>query len=117
MSAANLDRRVRLRERRRARPRAQVLGASVEPGGSAGFAFIGLADDAAGWLGLVFNQVPEGKAAKNRGHLDLLATALDAEVDRALAAGAGKPGDFDDCGTRWVTLTDPEGKEFDLVAG
>ena len=56
--------------------------------------------DGAGRPGLMFNQVPEGKIAKNRVHLDLLATALDEEVDRALAAGAGKVGDFDDSGTR-----------------
>ena len=95
----------------------QVLGAPVDPGASAEFASIGLAEGAAGRPGLMFNKVPEGKAAKNRVHLDLLATALDEEVDRALAAGAGKLGDFDDGGTRWVTLADPEGNEFDLVAG
>ena len=95
----------------------QVLDAPVDPDGSEEFASIGLAEGAPGRPGLVFNQVPEGKTAKNRVHLDLLATALDEEVDRALAAGAGKLGDFDDSGTRWVTLTDPEGNEFDIVAG
>ena len=74
----------------------QVLGAPVDPDASEEFASIGLAEGAAGRPGLVFNQVPEGKTAKNRVHLDLLATALDEEVNRTLAAGAGKLGDFDD---------------------
>jgi predicted enzyme related to lactoylglutathione lyase len=94
----------------------QLIGAPLDADPSEEFASIGLTDGTAGQPGLVFNKVPEGKAAKNRVHLDLVVTALDEEVDRALAAGADKIADFDDSGGRWVTLADPEGNEFDFVA-
>jgi hypothetical protein len=92
-----------------------VLERPVDPDATEEFASIGLADGAAR-PGLMFNKVPEGKTAKNRVHLDLLAAALDAEVDRVLALGARRLGDFDEGGARWVSLTDPEGNEFDVVA-
>jgi hypothetical protein len=41
---------------------------------------------------------------------------LETEVDRLLALGARRLGDFDEGGARWVTLTDPEGNEFDVLA-
>jgi Glyoxalase-like domain len=64
----------------------------------------------------MFNKVPEGKAAKNRVHLDLVAATLELEVDRLVALGAHRLGDFDQGGARWVTLADPEGNEFDVLA-
>src|SRR5688500_7922411 len=64
-----------------------------------------------------FFTVPEPKSAKNRVHVDLEAADRDAEVDRLLALGATKLGDFDEAGYRWTTLADPEGNEFDVVAG
>jgi hypothetical protein len=63
-----------------------------------------------------FMAVPEPKAAKNRVHVDLDVEDLPGEVDRLLALGASKLGDFDEHGYRWVTLADPEGNEFDVVA-
>jgi uncharacterized glyoxalase superfamily protein PhnB len=58
--------------------------------------------------------VPEPRQGKNRLHLDLVATDLPAEVERAVALGATKVAEFDVYGTRWTTLTDPEGNVFDI---
>jgi hypothetical protein len=65
---------------------------------------------------MMFIQVPEGKTAKNRVHLDLVSTDLDAEAARLVSLGATRGGEFDEAGAHWITLTDPEGNEFDLVA-
>jgi hypothetical protein len=62
-----------------------------------------------------FINVPEGKATKNRVHVDLDVADLPAAVDRAVGLGATRLGDFDEGGYRWVTLADPEGNEFDLA--
>jgi hypothetical protein len=35
-------------------------------------------------------------------------------VERAVALGATKVAEFDEYGTRWTTLTDPEGNVFDI---
>ncbi len=64
----------------------------------------------------MFNKVAEGKQAKNRVHVDLISATWDAEVDRLVALGATRIGDFDQDGSRWTTLADPEGNEFDVVA-
>ena len=63
---------------------------------------------------LMFLAVPEPRQGKNRMHLDLVATDLPAEVERAVALGATKIAEFDEYGTRWTTLTDPEGNVFDI---
>lgn len=62
-----------------------------------------------------FLRVPEGKVAKNRVHPDLDVADLGAAVDRAIALGAKHVADVEEDGTRWTTLVDPEGNEFDLV--
>ena len=51
---------------------------------------------------------------KNRLHLDLVSPDQPAAVDRAVALGATRIGDFDEYGTRWTTLADPEGNVFDI---
>jgi catechol 2,3-dioxygenase-like lactoylglutathione lyase family enzyme len=61
------------------------------------------------WL---FIQVPEGKAAKNRMHVDFRTDDREAEVDRVLRLGATRQGDHDEFGVRWTVLADPEGNEF-----
>ncbi|WP_420037267.1 VOC family protein [Streptomyces sp. cg28] len=66
-------------------------------------------------VGVLFIRVPEGKAAKNRLHIDLQPQdrTRDEEVDRLLALGATLQGDHRrPDGTGWVTLHDPEGNEF-----
>jgi predicted enzyme related to lactoylglutathione lyase len=64
---------------------------------------------------LLFVRVPEGKAVKNRVHLDLMPTqqTRDEEVARLLELGATMVGDHRRAdGTGWVVLADPEGNEF-----
>lgn len=63
-----------------------------------------------------FMSVPEPKQVKNRMHVDLAVDDLQAAVERIVALGATRLGDFDEAGYRWTTLTDPEGNEFDVVA-
>jgi predicted enzyme related to lactoylglutathione lyase len=60
-------------------------------------------------------QVPEGKAVKNRMHLDLMPArrTRDEEVERAVALGATQVADHRNAdGTGFVVLADPEGNEF-----
>ncbi|HEV3358178.1 MAG TPA: VOC family protein [Pseudonocardiaceae bacterium] len=61
-------------------------------------------------------QLTENKTAKNRVHLDLVATEVDEEVARLVALGARVGEEHSEGGVRWTTLTDPEGNEFDVVA-
>ena len=69
---------------------------------------------------LLFIEVPEPKAGKNRLHLDLRPTdrTRDEEVERLLAAGATLVDDQRDRhgpSTGWVVLADPEGDEFCIL--
>ena len=78
--------------------------------------------DPAGYLrsttggpGLLFIPVPEGKAVKNRIHLDLVPsdTTRDLEVERLISLGAELYDDHrNDDGTGFVVLRDPEGNEL-----
>ena len=63
---------------------------------------------------LFFQRVPEGKAAKNRVHLDVNVgkDRIDAEVERLVAEGATRAGEKAEMGERWVVMRDPEGNEF-----
>jgi uncharacterized glyoxalase superfamily protein PhnB len=88
----------------------------VDEGASEFFATVGLQDQAFR-PALMFLKVPEPKATKNRVHLDLHAEDWEAEVQRAVGLGATHVADFDEYGTRWATLLDPEGNEFDIGAG
>ncbi|MGG7571699.1 VOC family protein [Streptomyces sirii] len=67
---------------------------------------------------LTFARVPEGKSVKNRLHIDVNPTdrEQDEEVRRLLDLGArhadvGRTGE-----ASWVTLADPEGNEFCVLA-
>ncbi|MFD1825374.1 MULTISPECIES: VOC family protein [Mumia] len=65
---------------------------------------------------LAFQKVERPTPGKNKMHLDLVATDLDAEVSRLEAAGADKVSDQTmETGFRWVTLADPEGNYFDVA--
>jgi catechol 2,3-dioxygenase-like lactoylglutathione lyase family enzyme len=69
---------------------------------------------------LLFLEVPEGKAVKNRLHLDLRPTdgSREDEVARLLGLGAHQQADHRrPDGGGWVTLTDPEGNEFCVLRG
>jgi Glyoxalase-like domain len=76
---------------------------------------------------LYFQQVPEGKVAKNRVHLDVRAApglsgadrmaALEAECDRLVALGATRlhrEEPVPPMSTGHIVMTDPEGNEFCL---
>ncbi len=67
---------------------------------------------------LLFVTVPEGKAAKNRLHLDLRPDERSAsEVERLVALGARKIREYDVPHGHWTLMHDPEGNEFCLARG
>ena len=69
--------------------------------------------------GLVFVPVPEGKAVKNRLHLDLAPHTTDdrdAEIARLIAAGATRVDVGQEATATWVVLADPEGNEFCVLS-
>lgn len=66
----------------------------------------------AGTPGMAFMRVPEGKAVKNRVHVDLQAADREKEVKRLVKLGATRLADLDEDGSRWTTLADVEGNEF-----
>jgi hypothetical protein len=61
---------------------------------------------------LLVQGVPEGKAGKNRMHLDLHVSDPAAEIERLVALGARVVGDGALGDIRWTTLADPEGNEL-----
>ena len=67
---------------------------------------------------LTFARVPEGKTVKNRVHIDVSPAdrPQDEEVRRLLGLGA-RHADVGQTGEEsWVTLADPEGNEFCVLA-
>ncbi|EFL00239.1 glyoxalase/bleomycin resistance protein/dioxygenase [Streptomyces sp. SPB78] len=66
---------------------------------------------------LVFLRVPEGKAVKNRLHLDVspVDRATEDEVARLIALGATRADVGQGPDRSWVVMADPEGNEFDVV--
>lgn len=89
-----------------------VGGAVVDlPGGD--FVMVARED----WPALGFQRVDRPTPGKNRLHLDLLASDLDAEVDRLVALGAVENGRHSvPGGFRWVVLADPDGNAFCVAA-
>lgn len=59
---------------------------------------------------LCFQQVAEGKRAKNRVHLDLVSDDRGADAERLIAMGASMLSEYDD----HTVLAEPEGNEFCL---
>jgi predicted enzyme related to lactoylglutathione lyase len=88
-----------------------VLDEDVDPGASADFATI-TSRTSASWM---FLKVPEPKTVKNRVHIDLATADLAVELERLTGLGATHIADLDEGGTRWTTMADPEGNEFDVV--
>lgn len=69
---------------------------------------------------VLFTEVPEGKATKNRLHFDLRPRDLfqEQEVERLLERGATQVADLRGKygpETGWVVLADPEGNEFCIL--
>lgn len=94
----------------------QLLDRTVDEGAGDEFASIGMGEAGSGQAVWMFHKVPEAKTAKNRSHVDLMSDDLDKSVAVAVDLGATRLGDFDESGFQWVTLADPEGNEFDIVA-
>ncbi len=87
-----------------------ALDRPIDEEASEWFTTIGYGDESQpAWF---FIKVPEGKAAKNRMHVDLRADDREVEVARLVALGAQRHGDYDEYGHRWTTLLDVEGNEF-----
>jgi len=64
-----------------------------------------------------FQRVPEGKAGKNRLHLDLGVEDLEAATGDIVALGGSRVGDADRQleSFVWRTMADAEGNEFDIT--
>jgi hypothetical protein len=89
-----------------------VTGYPRYPGDKPGDDEVGLVAPAG--PGLLFIRVPEGKAVKNRVHLDLRPdTTRDEEVARLLKLGATVVDNrVTPDGKGWVVMADPEGNEL-----
>ena len=94
---------------------AETLGRPLAGGADAQNAAVE-ADPAVPGSRIGFHRVPEGKTVKNRMHIDLITSDFDAEIERLTALGATKLNEIT-AGGHWVTLADPEGNEFDVIAG
>jgi len=95
-----------------------VAAAGYEPFGSAGAYRSAVPPDGQDGPKLVFQQVPEARAAgKNRLHLDIVVgDEIVAEAERLEALGATPRTDLiEEVGTSWIVMADPEGNEFCLV--
>jgi predicted enzyme related to lactoylglutathione lyase len=94
---------------------AQALHRTLNDGATEDFASI--AADAGLGAVLMFHKVPEDKTVKNRLHFDLQAPDVVAEANRLTSLGAKQIRSLSENSNRWISFTDPEGNEFDLVAG
>jgi hypothetical protein len=94
-----------------------VLDRNVDDRANDEFASIGLGDPASDRPHWMFVKVPERKRVKNRVHVDLISNSRDRDVKRLLSLGATHVADIDEDGNCWTTLADPEGNEFDIIAG
>ncbi|MDP6665933.1 MAG: VOC family protein [Dehalococcoidia bacterium] len=65
-----------------------------------------------GCSALTLQKVPEGKTGKNRVHLDLEVSDLDATVRQLEKLGASVVRPKPTEGFQWVVMADPEGNEF-----
>lgn len=91
-----------------------LVGGTVEPA-TLSDEWVGLFDvPVFGYLG--FQKVPEGKAVKNRVHLDLDVDDIDRAVAASTAIGAARVGDPVEEPTNWFqVMRDPEGNEFCFI--
>jgi predicted enzyme related to lactoylglutathione lyase len=94
-----------------------VAALEYVPYGSAGVTYRSIvpADGAGAGPKIVFQKVPEAKVVKNRVHLDLIVgDRIEAEAERFIGLGATRVSDgpFEEGGTSWIVLADPEGNEL-----
>jgi predicted enzyme related to lactoylglutathione lyase len=96
---------------------AEALHRTVNDGATEDFASIAADTDSRLGPLLTFHKVPEDKMVKNRVHFDLEAAEVLAEADRLTSLGAKQVRSLAENDNRWISFTDPEGNEFDLVGG
>ena len=96
---------------------AGALHRTVNDGATEDFASIAADTDSRLGPLLMFHKVPEGKTVKNRVHFDLEAAEVLTEADRLASLGAKQIRSLAENNNRWISFIDPEGNEFDLVAG
>jgi predicted enzyme related to lactoylglutathione lyase len=96
---------------------AQAPHRAVDEGAAEDFASIAADTDSRPGPVLMFHRVPEGKTVKNRVHFDLQAADVLAEADRLTSLGAQQIRSLAENNNRRISFLDPEGNEFDLVAG
>jgi len=95
---------------------AHAFHSTVNDGATEDFASIAAGTDSRLGAMLTFHKVPEGKTVKNHLHIDLQAADIVAEADRLTSLGAQQIRSLAENNNRWISLRDPEGNEFDLVA-
>jgi predicted enzyme related to lactoylglutathione lyase len=93
-----------------------VLGRAVDEGASPEHAAISATRPELGPR-LAFHRVPTDKVAKNRFHPDLITTDYEGELARLRGLGATVINEVRAGSSRWTTLADPDGNEFDLIMG
>ena len=96
---------------------AAALHRTVNDGATEDFASIAADTDSRLGPSLMFHKVSEGKTVKNRVHFDLEAAEVLTEADRLTSLGAKQVRSLAENNNRWISFIDPEGNEFDLVAG
>jgi predicted enzyme related to lactoylglutathione lyase len=96
---------------------AEALHRTVNDGATEDFASIAADTDSRLGPLLIFHKVPEAKTIKNRVHFDLEAAEVLTEADRLTSLGAKQIRSLAENNNRWISFLDPEGNEFDLVAG
>ena len=64
---------------------------------------------------LLLQKVPERHKEKNRVHIDLDVSELDAAVSRVQELGGNKLRELNEYGIKWAVMSDPDGNEFCLV--
>jgi predicted enzyme related to lactoylglutathione lyase len=96
---------------------ADALHRTVNDGATEDFASIAADTDSRLGPLLMFHKVPEGKTVKNRVHFDLESAEVLTEADRLTSLGAKQIRSLAENNNRWISFIDPEGNEFDLVAG
>jgi catechol 2,3-dioxygenase-like lactoylglutathione lyase family enzyme len=101
--------------RRSARFWTEVLGYVDTGGGSSTYQTL-LPADGHG-VEVLLQQVSDDKRAKNRVHLDLRTSNLEAEVARVRRVGAYSvtPEPVLEAGWRWHVFADPDGNEFCVI--
>jgi predicted enzyme related to lactoylglutathione lyase len=91
----------------------EVTGYSVS---SSGDTAVYLEDPENKAVGLSLQQVPEPRRGKNRVHLDLFTDDLAGETERITGLGGSEVERYNEDGSRWTVMSDPDGNQFCVCA-